>query len=462
MKNKNTESEAMESSPSINLPLSKIPIRGNRYHILRILGKGAFAETYLAEDSQKNIHVAIKVFHPDLVETWKSYELFEREVNILQALDYPGIPRIFDYFEAEEPQHAAYVVMEYIEGETLSTMISRKQTLDPQKSVDLFTRLLDILEYLHSRVPPVLHRDIKPGNIIIRTSGLPVLIDFGSVRVVFQKPDEKGSTIVGTHGYMPYEQYLGQASPSSDLYALAATFLEVLTSRPPSDFLTGKGTIDVPDGLTGGPHFIVILKKMLAHAKDDRYQSVEEVKEALFAPIFHQTPQSLVPATVSRQQLAIPEAPRKITPSLQPYIDQFAPSFLRYVAVGTDGNIPKKVPADQWTLIALGSILTVGILPICYWYMYRKEKTRLKKFFEKGNLVCGTIAKIAHGRANSIRVYHVLYSFQVNGKTYRGAQDLRPQMAQFWGEQTPVLILYMPDDPNQNIIIGEATEEGAL
>lgn len=75
-----------------------------------------------------------------------------------------------------------------------------------------------MLEYLHERVPPVLHRDIKPANIIVRTNGSPVLVDFGSVRQVFLSADESGSTVAGTYGYMPYVQYMGQASPASDLF----------------------------------------------------------------------------------------------------------------------------------------------------------------------------------------------------------------------------------------------------
>src|SRR6185503_314055 len=113
--------------------------------------------------------------------------------------------------------------------------------------------LLGVLDYLHSRVPPVLHRDIKPANLIVRPDGSIARVDFGAVRNVFRSPDEDGSTVVGTHGYMPYEQYMGQASPASDLYALGATLLHLITGRGPSEFATRDGAVEVPADLPGGP-----------------------------------------------------------------------------------------------------------------------------------------------------------------------------------------------------------------
>ncbi|MFC1852967.1 serine/threonine protein kinase [candidate division CSSED10-310 bacterium] len=450
-----------QTSPKSDLPMPEAVIPDDRYGVVSVLGKGSFAETFLADDKQRGIQVAIKVFHPARIESWKSYELFEREVAILKSLNHPGIPKIYDYFEASAPTRSAYLVMEFIEGETLSQMIARKYVLDPQQSIDLFNRLLDILEYLHSRVPPVLHRDIKPANIIIRSSGLPALIDFGSVRVVFQTPDEKGSTIIGTHGYMPYEQYLGQASPSSDLYALAATFLEVLTGRPPADFLTGQGTIDVPDGLTCGAHFVAILKKMLAHAMDARFQSVSEVKKNLFAPLLNAGRVSTVPALIAENRLSIPAGPREIKGRLEPYYKKFVPAFTKYMSVGPDGDIPDKVEGGQRALVALGTIMSLGILPVAHWFSYRSLKRKYSQFFKEGSLTIGSVIKTAYGRSSETggRAYHVLYSYEAQGKHFRGSNNLRPQMAQFWKEGTPVYILFLPQNPEQSVIIGEVTSE---
>ncbi|MBN2382794.1 protein kinase [bacterium] len=453
-KGQKLSSEAEALSQVLALP-------AEQYRVKAMLGKGAFAETYLAEDKHGQRQVAVKVFHPPLVDTWKSYELFEREVAILKALDHPGIPEIYDYFEVSEPSRSAYLIMEYLEGETLAGMIERKQTLDPQTSIDVFTRLLDIVEYLHGRTPPVLHRDIKPANIIIRKTGMPALIDFGSVRVVFQKPDEKSSTIIGTHGYMPYEQYLGQASPSSDLYALAATFLEVLTGRPPAEFLSSKGVIEVPDGLTCGPHFAGILKKMLAHAMDQRFQSVAEVRRALYAPLLKPTEAVSLTALPAETALTIPAGPRAIEGQLETFYEQCVGSFGKYMTIGTDGNFPPEMGPGQWTVIAISSIMTAGILPLVEWKSYKKLKRNVTRFFTQGTLALGRVQKTVSGRSNysGARVYHVLYSFEVEGREIRASGDLRPKMAQFWKEGTPVYVLYMPEDPAQSIIIGEVTDQ---
>ena len=107
------------------------------------------------------------------------------------------------------------VISEYVEGTSLAQMIDAGTHVEPGQLMHLVLELLAILEYLHGRVPPILHRDIKPSNIIVRPNGYPAIVDFGAVRRVFLSADESGSTIAGTYGYMPYEQYMGQASPSS-------------------------------------------------------------------------------------------------------------------------------------------------------------------------------------------------------------------------------------------------------
>ncbi|MGH7713557.1 MAG: serine/threonine-protein kinase, partial [Gemmatimonadaceae bacterium] len=215
--------------------------------MIRPLGAGGFAHTLLARDLRQNRSVALKVLRPRAAPDWKVYELFEREGAVLRELRHPGVPAVYEAFRADwEGTDAAFLAMEYVEGTSLEQMIAEQRHVDPAVVLDLFAELLGVLDYLHTRAPPVLHRDIKPSNVIVRTDGAPVLVDFGAVRNVFRAPDESSSTVVGTYGYMPYEQYMGQASPASDLYALAATFLHLITWRPPSDFMTDDARLDVP------------------------------------------------------------------------------------------------------------------------------------------------------------------------------------------------------------------------
>ena len=218
----------------------------DRYEIIRPLGRGTFAHTLLARDLKLGRQVTLKVLKPRNNEV-KAYDLFEREATVLRELKHPGVPRIHTTLRAPwDGADAAFLVMDYVEGASLAELISDRRHLEVDQVNRLFLELLDVLEYLHSRVPPVLHRDIKPANIIVRPDGSPVLVDFGAVRNVFRAPDDDGSTVVGTYGYMPYEQYMGQASPASDLYALGATFLHLLTGRPPPEFMSTAGRLEVP------------------------------------------------------------------------------------------------------------------------------------------------------------------------------------------------------------------------
>src|SRR5262249_50605727 len=159
-------------------------------------------------------------------------------------------------------------------------------------------------------VPPVLHRDIKPANVILRPDGAPVLVDFGAVRTVFRTAGEAGSTVVGTFGYMPYEQYMGQASPASDLYALAATLLHVITGRGPAEFASGDGVVEVPNDLPGGGVLRGVLAKLLKSSASARYQSAREVREALLAPVLGASEAPRSAALVRVQPTALAPGPR--------------------------------------------------------------------------------------------------------------------------------------------------------
>src|SRR5687768_17285959 len=223
---------------------SAAPLVGGRYEILRTLGQGAFGHTFLARDRTDDRSVAIK-----LLDTrgrggddWKAYELFRREADVLRAIRHHGIPEVFETLQDSwYGSPTTFLVMEYVEGTSLAQLIEEKTALDAGLVMHVFLELLGVLDYLHTRVPPILHRDIKPSNVILRPNGFPALVDFGSVRRVFMTAEEAGSTIAGTYGYMPYEQYMGQAAPSSDLFATAATFLHLLTGRPPRDFMNDEG-----------------------------------------------------------------------------------------------------------------------------------------------------------------------------------------------------------------------------
>ena len=275
-------------------------LRDGRYTLLRSIGAGSQAETYEARDNgivrehpgqlieewQRYVTrarrgdapaaqglVAIKCFHVGRAKAWKDVELAEREARTLASLTHPNLPRYIEHFEEAG---ALYLVMEMVEGETLTALRARQRT----SSVAEITRMLrdigDALRYLHGRVPPVVHRDIKPGNIIRRHDGSYALVDFGAVRDRL-KP-EGGSTVVGTFGYMAPEQFQGRASPKSDLYGLGATALVMLTGSEPEDLPHVGLGIDVARAAPSSAPAPLLhaLASMLNPDPDRRASSIDE------------------------------------------------------------------------------------------------------------------------------------------------------------------------------------------
>jgi hypothetical protein len=253
-------------------PASEV-VGNGRYVVVGSLGAGSQGETLEAVDKREGRAVAVKRFTIRGAKSWKDVELAEREASVLASLSHSGLPRYIDHFEENG---ALYLVMEKIEGETLQTRRKRGAGLD-QAQVTRFLRDAGAcLRYLHSQAPPVVHRDIKPGNVILRPDGSYCLVDFGSVRDRL-KP-EGGSTVVGTFGFMAPEQFQGRAGPASDVYAVGATALSLLTGREPED-LPHKGLgVDVESALRGqvDRRLIVALLRMLEPDPDKRAKSVED------------------------------------------------------------------------------------------------------------------------------------------------------------------------------------------
>lgn len=205
--------------------------------IRSVLGQGGGGISYLAYDCQLEREVVIKEHFPrtlclrlpdsaevqpsDEQSYMRSLNHFCREARILAGLNHPSVVKVYDIFQASG---TAYMVMEYVEGETLATWMP-EHVQDVRCVEDMLCRLLEALEYVHG--VDVLHRDVKPANIIVRDDGLPVLIDFGAA--VVGVPDTT-HTMIGSPGYAPPEQFQphGHLGPWSDLYALAHTFLSLI------------------------------------------------------------------------------------------------------------------------------------------------------------------------------------------------------------------------------------------
>ncbi len=263
----------------------------NRYHLLNILGQGGFGRTYLAEDRGRfNERCAIKEFFPAQTSAYsleKAQELFQREAAILYQIQHPQIPQFRATFQQDG---RFFLIQDYVEGPSyLALMQERKnlgQSFTELEVLQLLRQLLPVLAHIHAK--NIIHRDISPDNIILRTSDrLPVLIDFGVVKEIatrIQAPDQpESSTTVGKAGYAPTEQIqTGRAYPSSDLYSLAVTSIVLLTSREPQElFDDTQLTWNWQRWTSVSPGFANILNRMLSYRPSDRYQSVSEVAQAL-------------------------------------------------------------------------------------------------------------------------------------------------------------------------------------
>ena len=429
-----------------------------RYEVVRQLGRGSFAKTLLAREVANDRMVAIKALHPSAVSEWKTYELFEREAATLRALRHRGVPAVYESFRsAWDGGQTAFLVMEYVEGASLAEIIAERRHLDTADVLHLFDEMLGVLDYLHTRVPPVLHRDIKPSNVIVRPDGSPVLVDFGAVRNVFRGPEESGSTVTGTYGYMPYEQLMGQASPASDLYALAATFLHLMTGRAPPEFMTDAGRLEVPSSLPGGESFQRVLARMLVPGPADRYRSARDVRAALLGGGTAVTTTGSAPATVVSRFVPAPVA--ELGPAPRPLKGDAAVLLERLAHSTWELMSPKEKPGTKWgvtdvLLTAFFSVITAGILPAVFFGMARSRRKRLKMFIARGLPATARVLEIAlEDVAFEVKLTRVKYEFEVDGRQFRDTDQVLTWIADRWDRGTAIQILYMPDQDYDSVIV---------
>jgi serine/threonine protein kinase len=208
-----------------------------RFHLLRQVGKGGFGVIYQAVDTHfGNRLVAIKQLNQKSIAAQKytaASEAFKREALVLAHLVHPNLPRVYDFFCEGG---CWYLVMDFIEGETLEAYLYRMGgKLRLEQVLQIGIRLCSVLGFLHTRPSPIIYRDLKPTNIMLTREGHLYLIDFGIAR--FFKPGQAQDTAVfGTPGYTAPEQYgQAQTTPSADIYSLGAMLHRLLTGQNPSE-----------------------------------------------------------------------------------------------------------------------------------------------------------------------------------------------------------------------------------
>ncbi|MEL7067084.1 MAG: serine/threonine-protein kinase [Cyanobacteria bacterium J06581_3] len=228
------------------------------YALQKELSHKANRQTFLAKDLHTQTPVILKVLQFGHGTDWDELKLFKREAQILQQLDHPSIPKYLDSFETEISEKTCFVLVQtYIAARSLQQTVESGQLFSETEAIAIARQLLTTLRYLHQQHPPVIHRDIKPSNILISdpspkaTANLEgiierriYLVDFGAVQVTASKTSGT-VTIVGSYGYMPLEQFLGQTTPASDLYSLGMLFLYLVTGMHPAELPERDGRVQL-------------------------------------------------------------------------------------------------------------------------------------------------------------------------------------------------------------------------
>ena len=207
-----------------------------KYKILNKIGQGGMSIVYLAMNEKANKQWAIKEMRK---EKNKNYEIMKQslitETNLLKELKHPYLPSIADIIESDD---TIIIVMDYVEGRPLSDILTEEGTIEEDKVADYAIQLCDVLDYLHSQKPPIIYRDLKPANIMLRPDGKITLIDFGTARK-YNYDSVSDTTCLGTIGYAAPEQFAGetlrQTDARTDIYNLGATMYHLLTGVNPSE-----------------------------------------------------------------------------------------------------------------------------------------------------------------------------------------------------------------------------------
>jgi serine/threonine protein kinase len=266
------------------MTLEQGSILHGRYRIVEILGQGGMGSVYRAIDENLGVEVAVK---ENLFTTDEYARQFRLEAVILASLRHPNLPRVTDHFVVGE--QGQYLVMDYIEGEDLRQRMERLGNIPEEEAILIGAAICDALAYLHNCKPPVLHRDLKPGNVKITPEGHVYLVDFGLAKIVRGTQATTTGARAMTPGYSPPEQYgTARTDAHSDIYSLGATLYAALTGVIPED-----GLARVMDNVELTPirkrnpkvsrKLAAAIEKAMEPYPDERFKTDEDFKQALLA-----------------------------------------------------------------------------------------------------------------------------------------------------------------------------------
>ena len=250
-----------------------------KYKILNKVGQGGMSVVYLAMNEKANKQWAVKEVRKDGVLDFESVKQgLVAETDILKKLSHPNLPSIVDVIDTED---SFIIIMDYIQGNSLNKALEEYGAQPQENVIEWAKQLCDVLGYLHSRVPPIIYRDMKPANIMLKPDGNVTLIDFGTARE-FKEKNLADTTCLGTVGYAAPEQFggMGQTDARTDIYCLGATLYHLVTGmnpcEPPYEI---KPIREINPSLSSGLERIIL--KCTQRDPNDRYQSAAELMYAL-------------------------------------------------------------------------------------------------------------------------------------------------------------------------------------
>lgn len=251
-----------------------------KYEILKEIGRGGMSTVYLAMDKRLNKQWAVKEIRKK--GSGKNDEVVVNsllaEANLMKRLDHPALPRIVDIIDNGV---TIYVIMDYIEGESLDKILSEYGAQPEEQVIEWAKQLCDALSYLHSQRPPIIYRDMKPANVMLKPEGNIKIIDFGIARE-YKEQNLADTTVLGTKGYAPPEQYSGQTDPRSDIFALGMTMHHLLTGIDPRNGETYAPVRQWNPELSEGIE--AIIDKCVQPAAENRYQNCTQLLQDLQDP----------------------------------------------------------------------------------------------------------------------------------------------------------------------------------
>ncbi len=327
-------------------------IINQRYQLERQLGQNAGRETWLAKDLEKESElVVVKLLAFGGNIQWEDLKLFEREANVLKQLDHPRIPKYRDYFSIDDRSLWFGLVQEYIQGDSLREHLAKGHKFIESEVKQIAIAILEILIYLHELNPQVLHRDLKPSNLILtgNEGDAPniYLVDFGAVQDK-TSAEGKSFTVVGTYGYAPMEQYGGRAVAASDLYALGATIIYLLTGVSPAELpQDDDARIVFCDRTSANPKLVKWIQKLVEPIVKKRYTSARLALEYLTMPqdVISTIRRDVLP----KKQSGLPSSHRQI----------YAPYGTNIQLKQSEGQLKITTSIKFWSVLMWTSVITL-------------------------------------------------------------------------------------------------------